>query len=259
MTVFSRIRILPLLVLVASLSFAIRTGDFISGLQNMGAAHAEESPPAVEETADVPPPLPGRPVVGDKPQEKAGESSGHPADESSETKKEEKHSETPLPSEPPAVEAKEATDWKDSADAALEYSPVQEDLYKDLARRREELDGRERELATRQALLEAGEREVDQKLRELTSLRNQIEGMMKKQTDEEKTRVESLVKIYEAMKPKDAARIFDSLDMDVLIQVMTSMSERKSAPIIAEMSADRARAVTVLMAQQRQLPGLGPQ
>jgi flagellar motility protein MotE (MotC chaperone) len=120
-------------------------------------------------------------------------------------------------------------------------------------------DKREKALATRQALLEAAERELDQKVRELTVLRTEIEGLMVKQTEEEKARTQSLVRIYEGMKAKDAARIFNTLDTDVLLQVMTQMSERKSSPILAEMDPERARTVTILMAQQQQLPALPPQ
>ena len=43
----------------------------------------------------------------------------------------------------------------------------------------------------------------------------------------------------------------------MLLQVLTQMSERKSAPIIAAMSPDRARSVTIMMAEQKALPSLG--
>ena len=62
------------------------------------------------------------------------------------------------------------------------------------------------------------------------------------------------MKIYEGMKAKDAARIFNTLDIDVLLDVITGMSERKSAPILAEMDAERARTVTILMVQKKQMP-----
>jgi flagellar motility protein MotE (MotC chaperone) len=136
---------------------------------------------------------------------------------------------------------------------------VQEGLYRDLTKRREDLEKREKTLATREALLEAAEREMDQKVRELTGLRTEIEGLLNKQSEEEKARAESLVRIYEGMKAKDAARIFNSLDTDALLMVLTKMSERKSSPILAEMDAERARTITIMMSQQQQLPQLPPQ
>ena len=58
------------------------------------------------------------------------------------------------------------------------------------------------------------------------------------------------------MKAKDAANIFNTLDMDILISVMGRMSERKLAPILAEMNPDRARSVTIFLAEQKSLPTL---
>jgi flagellar motility protein MotE (MotC chaperone) len=50
------------------------------------------------------------------------------------------------------------------------------------------------------------------------------------------------------MKPKDAASIFDELDMEVLLRVAKMMTPRKMAPIMAAMSTARAQELTVRMA-----------
>ena len=57
------------------------------------------------------------------------------------------------------------------------------------------------------------------------------------------------------MKPKDAARIFEELDMAVLLDVIERMKERKTAPILAQMNPRRAKAITLELAQRRGLPG----
>jgi flagellar motility protein MotE (MotC chaperone) len=232
MTIFQHIRLLPLLVIAAMALLTVRAGHVLSFLGVALAqqeAHDEQPPaedPAAAKPADAhaaaPPAVPSihNPVMGK-----------------------------------PADEKNEKVVWRDAGEDAVEESPVKEALYKDLATRRQEIEKREGDLSQREALLKAGERELDQKLRELTAIRNEIEGLLAKQSEEEKTRVDSLVKIYEGMKAKDAARIFNTLDTDVLIQVMSKMSERKSAPILAEMNAERARTVTLLLAQQQQLPG----
>jgi flagellar motility protein MotE (MotC chaperone) len=58
------------------------------------------------------------------------------------------------------------------------------------------------------------------------------------------------------MKPKEAARIFDTLEMDVLLSVIGKMNERKMSPILASMDPDKAREVTIKLAEQRKLPSL---
>jgi flagellar motility protein MotE (MotC chaperone) len=50
--------------------------------------------------------------------------------------------------------------------------------------------------------------------------------------------------MYENMKPKDAAAIFNELDMPVLLGVAKAMNPRKMAPILARMTPLKAKALT---------------
>lgn len=147
-------------------------------------------------------------------------------------------------------------DWRDSTDDDTGAANIQMEILNDLSARRKELDKREEELRMREALLAATAKEIDEKYSELVQLRTEIEGLMTEQSEEEKARVASLVKIYEGMKPKEAARIFDTLDIDVLVSVVSSMSERRLAPILAKMNPERARTITIMMAEQNTLPTL---
>lgn len=242
MKLSERLRVLPLLLIVAGLCFTVRLGEFA---QDAGAAFAQQEVQQDEDTP-VPPPMPAEAA---KTPEAAGATEGtKPADVT-----------LPTIAKQGESEPGSAQEWRDAGEEDFTYSGVQEGLYRDLTKRREDIEKREKALTTREALLEAAEREFDQKLRELTALRTQIESLMVQQTEEEKARTASLVKIYEGMKAKDAARIFNSLDTDVLLQVLTAMSERKSSPIIAEMDPERARTITIMMSQQQNLPQLPPQ
>jgi flagellar motility protein MotE (MotC chaperone) len=55
------------------------------------------------------------------------------------------------------------------------------------------------------------------------------------------------------MKPKDAARIFEQLDMETLLLVAEPMKERKLAPIMAQMNPTKAMEITVELARLRQV------
>ena len=59
------------------------------------------------------------------------------------------------------------------------------------------------------------------------------------------------------MKPKDAARIFEDLELDTLLEVSERMKERKLAGIIAKMSPQKAREITVELRRLRNLPQVG--
>lgn len=137
------------------------------------------------------------------------------------------------------------------------FSASEIEVLQSLAKRRDDLDRREKSLTQREALLQAAEQEVDHKIAELNKLKGEIENLLGQQQKLEDDRIGSLVKIYEGMKPKEAATIFNTLDMDVLLPVIGRMSERKSGPILASMDPEKARLVTIRLAQQRELPAAG--
>ena len=248
-----RLRVLPMLLIVALLCFTVRLGEFA---HHAGAAFAQQEVKHDDEEA-TPPPMPAETAKAEKPTEPAKPAA---MEEHAEEKPEALPGDVTLPTlAKDGEEGEEAPAWRDAGDEDFTHSGVQEGLYRDLTKRREDIEKREKALATREALLEAAERELDQKVRELTGLRTEIESLMVKQSEEEAARTQSLVKIYEGMKAKDAARIFNSLDTDVLLQVLMRMSERKSSPILAEMDPERARTVTILMSQQQNMPQLPPQ
>lgn len=135
------------------------------------------------------------------------------------------------------------------------FSSSEIEVLQSLSRRRAELDKREQTLSAREALLTAAEQEVDRKITELNKLRTELETLLGKQQSMEEERILSLVKIYENMKPKEAADIFNTLDMDILLAVVSRMAERKSSPILANMNTERARLLTIRLAEMRKLPG----
>lgn len=139
------------------------------------------------------------------------------------------------------------------------FSRSEIELLQELSRRRDELDRREQTLVQKEGLLAAAEQRIDKKIAELDTIRSDIEALIKKYDEQEEAEVQRLVKIYEAMKPKDAARIFDQLDMNILLQVVERMAERRVAPILADMNPRRANELTAEIASRRQMPNLGAQ
>lgn len=133
------------------------------------------------------------------------------------------------------------------------FTPAEVEVLTELAKRRGDLDGRERELGLREGLLQAAERRLDDKIVELQALRSDIEALVQQQDEQEEAELQSLVKIYETMKPKDAARILQELEMQVLLPIMERMKERSTAPVLAAMDSSRAREVTAELARRRDL------
>lgn len=136
----------------------------------------------------------------------------------------------------------------------LRMTETEIQLLQELSARREQLEARERALAEREALLAAAEGRIDEKVLRLEGLQATIESLLVEFDEQEEEQFGSLVRIYENMKPRDAARIFEQLDMTVLLEVIGRMRERNSAPILAQMRPDRAQQVTLQLAQRRELP-----
>lgn len=128
------------------------------------------------------------------------------------------------------------------------------ELLQALAKRRETIDLREREVESREALLAAAETRIEEKIESLETLQARIEELLIQYDEQEERQITSLVKIYEAMKPKEAARIFEKLDMPVLLDVVERMKERKASAVLAKMDPTKAKSVTLELAQRRDLP-----
>ena len=133
----------------------------------------------------------------------------------------------------------------------LEFSRSEILILQELSQRRKTLDRRERQIARREGLLQAAELKLVTKQGELKKIRQEIKSLLGAADEKEKARLRNLVKIYESMKPKDAARIFNELDMTVLMGVVAKMSVRKVAMIISAMEVKKARVVTRELAEQK--------
>jgi flagellar motility protein MotE (MotC chaperone) len=142
-----------------------------------------------------------------------------------------------------------------AADDPMLMSQSEIDLLQNLAQRRNELESWSSDLSTREQLLKAAELRIETKLGELKTIQQKINASLKQHDDEQEAKLKSLVKIYETMKPKEASRIFEQLDMSILLDVVERMKEAKVAPVIAAMDPEKARKLTTEMAKRRRLAG----
>jgi flagellar motility protein MotE (MotC chaperone) len=140
-----------------------------------------------------------------------------------------------------------------AAAAKQKFSPAEVELLQGLSKRRTELDQRSDELDQRELLLKAAEQRVQEKIDKLQQMQAQIDTTIGKVDEQEDERLKSLVHIYETMKPAEAARVFEQLDMPVLLQLMTRMKDQKTAPIMAAMAVDKAKALTLALAERKQV------
>jgi flagellar motility protein MotE (MotC chaperone) len=127
-------------------------------------------------------------------------------------------------------------------------------LLESLRGRRAEMAQREQALQQREMLLAATERRLTQRLEEMAALQRRLEVVRTQGSEREEAGWRQLVKTYETMRPRDAAGIFDELEMTVLVQVVDRMREAKVAPILGAMKPERARLLTTELAHHRARP-----
>jgi flagellar motility protein MotE (MotC chaperone) len=134
-------------------------------------------------------------------------------------------------------------------------SPSEIDVLQKLSERRATLDRRAQEMSQQEVVLKAAEQRVDEKLAKLKSMEQEIGGLVDQETKQGDERLKGLVKIYETMKPREAARIFEELDTPTVLDVLGQMKEAKAAPILASMDPVKAKTVTAALIERRQQPG----
>jgi len=183
---------------------------------------------------------PDAPVTPEKPGDKQG---AKPAAKSGEAGQ---------PAKPgPAAEPPTVADMPPIPEGPPPMTDGEKALLLELRERRKELDAREASLASRESMLAATEQKLAARVEQLQGLQKRLEGLDTSHKQQEDLAWQGLVKVYETMKPRDAAVIFNDLGMSVLLAVVQRMKEAKAAAILAAMVPDKARDVTTQLALLR--------
>jgi flagellar motility protein MotE (MotC chaperone) len=123
-------------------------------------------------------------------------------------------------------------------------SPAELQVLQNLGARRGQLDQREQDLSTQIALLAAAEAKLDAKTKVLTQLKTDVQALLAQANGREASEVDRLVKVYEGMKPKDAAARMAVLDDGVRLPIASKMKERSLSAIIGQMPVNEAKKLT---------------
>jgi len=128
--------------------------------------------------------------------------------------------------------------------------PAERALLERLQARRQELDARSRELEIRENLLKATEKRIEAKSEDMKSIEQKSIDAGQRREEAQNARVKGLVTMYENMKPRDAAKIFDRLEMAVLYEISSQIKPAKMADILAQMQPEAAEKLTVELARR---------
>ncbi len=156
--------------------------------------------------------------------------------------------EPPKPAAPEVAKPPDGTVIK--LDQGQPVSPSERALLERLQARRQELEARSREIDIRESLLKAAEKRIESRVEELKAIEAKISTASEQKSEADAARFKGIITMYEGMKPKDAAKVFDRLEMPVLIEIATQIAPRKMSDILGLMSAEAAERLTIEMAHR---------
>jgi flagellar motility protein MotE (MotC chaperone) len=119
-----------------------------------------------------------------------------------------------------------------------------------LQARRQELETRAREVEIRESLLKSAEKRIESKVEELKATESRISTASGIKSETDAARFKGIVTMYEGMKPKDAAKVFDRLEMAVLYEIASQIAPRKMSDILGLMQPEAAERLTVELARR---------
>jgi flagellar motility protein MotE (MotC chaperone) len=176
----------------------------------------------------------------------AADTTGSVNEKPKEEKKEEKKEEARAPAEQPpkpdgVVVFPEQTQQVSASERAI---------LERLQARRQELEARAREIEIRESLLKAAEKRIESRVEEAKATEAKISAASGQKAEADAARFKGIVTMYESMKPKDAAKVFDRLEMSVLYEIASQIAPRKMSDILGLMQPEAAERLTVELARR---------
>ncbi len=113
-----------------------------------------------------------------------------------------------------------------------------------LADRKKELDAREEELNRMETEMAKQKDELQKKVTDLEKMRNSISSILEERVKADDQKIETLVQFYSNMKPPQAAKVFETIDEDLAVQILGRMKKKNAAEILNLMKAEKAMMFT---------------
>lgn len=129
-------------------------------------------------------------------------------------------------------------------------SPSERAILERLQARRQELEQRAREIEIRESLLKSAEKRIEGRVEEMKATEARIATATGQKAEQDAARFKGIITMYEGMKPKDAAKVLDRLEMSVLYEIASQIAPRKMSDILGLMQPEAAERLTVELARR---------
>lgn len=127
------------------------------------------------------------------------------------------------------------------AEAKVEPKPDETDYLFKLSERKKQLDVREEELNRYAAEIAKQKEEIEAKLKKLEETRTKISTALEDKIKTDDAKVDTLVQMYSNMKAQQAAKVFETLDEDLVIEILSRMKKKNAADILNLVKPEKAQ------------------
>lgn len=140
--------------------------------------------------------------------------------------------------------------------AGIDPSVLTREQFKvllDLSKRQKELEKQDKKIPREEATLSVIEQQIKEHTSELQKTKKRLEELLNQVEEKENDNTARLVKMAESMKPKEAAKILETLDFNVLLEIMEKIKPKSGSAILSGMDPVKAGYLMTELAKRRKL------
>ncbi len=126
-------------------------------------------------------------------------------------------------------------------DVNKEKKPDDADYLFKLAERKKTLDLREEDLNKMAAEIEKQKSEIEQQVKKIEETRAKISSVLEEKIKTDDAKVDTLVQMYSNMKPQQVAKVFETLDEDLVIEILSRMKKKVAGDILNLVKPEKAQ------------------
>ena len=128
-----------------------------------------------------------------------------------------------------------------NVEAKKEKKPDDADYLFKLAERKKVLDQREEDLNKIAAEIEKQKIEIEEKVKKIEETRLKISTVLEEKIKTDDAKIDTLVQMYSNMKPQQVAKVFETLDEDLVIDILGRMKKKVAGDILNLVKPEKAQ------------------
>lgn len=147
--------------------------------------------------------------------------------------------------------AKEGESGEKAVEKAAQAQGAEHDHLLTLAQRKKELDQRDEDLKQTEAQIQEQKKELDKKIAELEETRRKIASILEERVKVDEQKVETLVQVYSNMRAPQAAKIFETMDEGLVVEILGRMKKKNAADVMNLIKPEKAQIFSEKLAGYR--------